>query len=163
VALDVEQDSTPDDATPGPVLDPQRPRAGAWILRAAAEEARFARADVPQAVPLRGGLRVVRVQALVDAVAIEREDLVADRLASEERRVGTSTGRFSAKTSPARTTVAAAATSAGVSRSRVPRSWSRTSQACRMPVASCRARSSKAMLVAEDAMLIVIRPTDWLA
>ena len=86
---DVEQHAAADDPVLGPVLDPEVVGVARGVRRAAAPEAVLAAPRTwPEGVPLRRSLEVEVVEAVVHLVAVEGEDLVAVRLAAEQRRVG---------------------------------------------------------------------------
>jgi len=84
VTGDVEQDTPPDDSVLGPG---QHAAVSSDLLRGAGtEEPSGGVPEVPEPVPLRRGLGEEVVQAVIEDGAEELEDLVAHRLATEERR-----------------------------------------------------------------------------
>ena len=136
VGDDVEQHAASHDPVLGPVLDPERAAAGRERLGPAAEEAVLAGAHVPQAVPLRGALRVERVQAVIERVAVRVEDLMLDRRRPNSGGSGSVIGRLRLTTVPDRAEPIAACTVCSLVFCNVPRSRSSTFHACCSPSAS---------------------------
>ncbi len=96
---DVEQHATPDDPSLGPG---QHPRAVLHLLGGVpAEEPSAGVREVTEPVPLRRGLGEEVVEAVIEDVVDELEDLVTHRLAAEEGRVGDVEGQVEGDDDPA--------------------------------------------------------------